>query len=198
MALLRRTFAATIRPTAPRRQATLGDCFARARAHRGGSPARVCEIGFGVAAELVRARLGTRGAASRARRRHRRHVRAAARAAVPDRVHASASTSACSRRPRASARSTCAGRRRAPARGRHAARPGSSTCSWRRCCPRASACTSRTSRATRTTGEREGSRRRPCSRCATCSVGARGDELPNGITRPTRRWPATATMPSAR
>ena len=67
MALLRRTLAATIRPASPDEQAALGDCFARAGTDRGGGARPICEIGFGVAAELVRARLAAAPQARRAR-----------------------------------------------------------------------------------------------------------------------------------
>ena len=58
MALLRRTLAATIRPASPEEQAALGDCFALLERIAAAAPPDL-EVGYGVAAELVRARLGT-------------------------------------------------------------------------------------------------------------------------------------------
>jgi exodeoxyribonuclease V gamma subunit len=57
MALLRRTLAATIRPAGPEEQAALGDCFALLERIAAAAPPDL-EVGYGVAAELVRARLG--------------------------------------------------------------------------------------------------------------------------------------------
>jgi len=57
MALLRRTLAATIRPASPEEQAALGDCFALLERIAAAAPPDL-EVGYGVAAELVRARLG--------------------------------------------------------------------------------------------------------------------------------------------
>jgi exodeoxyribonuclease V gamma subunit len=58
MALLRRMLAATIRPASPEEQAALGDCFALLERIAAAAPPDL-EVGYGVAAELVRARLGT-------------------------------------------------------------------------------------------------------------------------------------------
>jgi exodeoxyribonuclease V gamma subunit len=65
MALLRRVVAATIRPATPEEQAALGDCFAVLERIAEAMPADL-QIGFGVAAELVRARLAARRGRSRA------------------------------------------------------------------------------------------------------------------------------------
>jgi len=58
MALLRRTLTATIRPDGDEEQAVLRDCFAVLERIAQAAPPDV-EVGFAVAAELVRARLGT-------------------------------------------------------------------------------------------------------------------------------------------
>jgi exodeoxyribonuclease V gamma subunit len=58
MALFRRALAATIRPASPEEQAALGDCFALLERIATAAPPDL-EVGYGVAAELVRARLGT-------------------------------------------------------------------------------------------------------------------------------------------
>jgi exodeoxyribonuclease V gamma subunit len=57
MSLIRRTLAAALRPTSPEERATLGDCFAVLERITETAPPDL-EVGFGVVAELVRARLG--------------------------------------------------------------------------------------------------------------------------------------------
>jgi exodeoxyribonuclease V gamma subunit len=57
MELLRRTFAAAIRPGSHEEEAALGDCFAALERIAEAAPPGL-QVGFGIAAELVRARLG--------------------------------------------------------------------------------------------------------------------------------------------
>ena len=65
MALLRRTLAATIRPEGPDEEAALRDCFAVLERIAENAPPDL-PVGFGIAAELVRARLGSARPRSRA------------------------------------------------------------------------------------------------------------------------------------
>jgi exodeoxyribonuclease V gamma subunit len=65
MALLRRTLASTIRPEGAEEEAALRDCFAVLERIAEAAPADL-QVGFGIAAELVRARLGSARPRSRA------------------------------------------------------------------------------------------------------------------------------------